>query len=280
MLRRCRPALGTFVEISVQISVLKGQEHSEEKVAAAIDSAFDVIEQVERLMSEYIHSSDVSRINNAVPGESISVHSWTFTVLQAAQRLFAESGGLFDIVACCYGADVSVKPSMSDLIINAGHVELKQPLRISLNGIAKGFAVDQGIATLQQFGLTSGIINAGGDIAVFGDTPYEIPIRSPNAAWKVSAIIELENASLATSACYSNIATAAHINCLTGAARSEIESVTVVAPTCMLADGLAKIALLSERGAPEVMQVFNAKAYRLLTGRSLTRQDCPLSLLF
>ena len=44
-------------------------------------------------------------------------------------------------------------------------------VRIDLGGIAKGFAVDRALEALRGFGISSGMVNAGGDLAAFGPDP-------------------------------------------------------------------------------------------------------------
>src|SRR5215831_15671451 len=88
--RRCRPLLGTFVEI-----LARGKKgvHLER----AIDAAFTSIAHVHRLMSFHDPLSDVSRINRHAFEKSMPVHPWTWRVLKCAQDFSRESDGLFDI---------------------------------------------------------------------------------------------------------------------------------------------------------------------------------------
>ena len=61
---------------------------------------------------------------------------------------------------------------------------LKKGMLLDLGGIAKGYAADEGLATLKKEGVTRALVAAGGDIAV-SDAP-------PNAeGWKI-AIAPLE----------------------------------------------------------------------------------------
>jgi FAD:protein FMN transferase len=47
----------------------------------------------------------------------------------------------------------------------------KNLYRINLNGIAKGYAVDKAVQVLENFGIPNGLVNAGGDLRLFGEAP-------------------------------------------------------------------------------------------------------------
>jgi thiamine biosynthesis lipoprotein len=89
-IRRARPLLGTFVEIAVAGGTPDAAE-------AAIDRAFSAIATVHRLMSFHETGSDVSRLNREAASSAVSVHDWTYEVLEAAGDLHRRSGGIFDI---------------------------------------------------------------------------------------------------------------------------------------------------------------------------------------
>src|SRR5262249_10212642 len=73
-------------------------------------------------------------------------------------------------------------------------------LRIDLGGIAKGFSVDRALAAMRQFDISGGLINAGGDLAVFGEKPETVHIRDPRDPSCLIGRIEIKNAAVATTA--------------------------------------------------------------------------------
>src|SRR5215475_4017969 len=105
-LRRARPLLGTFVEISVPH--IAGRDPD-----TVIDEAFDAIAKVHNLMSFHDPDSDVSRLNREASVHSVEVHPWTLEVLKTAIELRDRSCGLFDI---------SVAPALQDLGLLPDHV--------------------------------------------------------------------------------------------------------------------------------------------------------------
>ena len=88
--RRARPLLGTFVEISAN-----GARSGD--LQAAISGAFDAVADVHRLMSFHDRDSDVSRLNREAAIRPVAVHPWTYEVLHWSAELHAASHGLFDV---------------------------------------------------------------------------------------------------------------------------------------------------------------------------------------
>jgi thiamine biosynthesis lipoprotein len=87
---RARPLLGTLVTVRVE-----GLERAAS--LAAMDAAFEEGALVHRLMSFHEESSDISRLNRQALSAPVEVHPYTFEVLKLAQRLSAETEGVFDI---------------------------------------------------------------------------------------------------------------------------------------------------------------------------------------
>src|SRR5690349_5091980 len=95
--KRVRPLLGTYVEITLSASA------PEALIDTWMTTAFEAIEEIDRLMSLYRSDSDISRLNKAKPGLRVKLHRHTTKVLQAANKLYRDSEGVFDI-RCNRGA--------------------------------------------------------------------------------------------------------------------------------------------------------------------------------
>src|SRR5215471_2367591 len=89
-IRRAQPLLGTFVEIAAAGA-------ASDALQPAIDSAFSAVAQVHRLMSFHDPQSDVSRLNRQAFRRAVSVHPWTYKVLEAAREFNRRSYGVFDV---------------------------------------------------------------------------------------------------------------------------------------------------------------------------------------
>jgi thiamine biosynthesis lipoprotein len=132
-------------------------------------------------------------------------------------------------------------------------------LSIDLGGIAKGFAVDRAIDAMRAAGCHAGVVNAGGDLAVFGADEHDVLYRDRRGA----AVVKLLNAALATSEIDSCGRPAEHRGYYNGVDHAAIASgrVTVTAPCAAVADALT-ICLLIE-GAPHVALLDEFGARRL-----------------
>jgi thiamine biosynthesis lipoprotein len=127
-------------------------------------------------------------------------------------------------------------------------------VRIDLGGIAKGYAVDLGIAVLKKRGITSAIVQAGGDSRVLGDKrgrPWNVAIRDPRNKQNVVAVIPLVNAAISTSGDYERYfmkkdGERVHhiIDPKTGKSAHGVISVSVIAPDATTTDGLTKSVFL------------------------------------
>src|SRR5271166_5218789 len=89
-IRRARPLLGTFVEITAAGAPRPVMEE-------AVEAAFAAIAKVHQLMSLQEPESDLCRLNHEASASPVEVDPWTFEVLQAALDLQRRSEGLFDV---------------------------------------------------------------------------------------------------------------------------------------------------------------------------------------
>lgn len=260
--RRARPLLGTFVEVSARAP--------DEAVLRRIFAvAFLAIGQVQRLMSRQDPASELSRLNQGAQQRRMTVHRWTGDVLRAARRFSEESEGAFDITLGAVGSWRDVE------IDEAGGVRFLAPVTLDLGGIAKGFAVDRAVEAMQKAGAISGVVNAGGDLRVFGESAERISIRHPLAPGCSAGTVLLRERALATSAPYF---APALLNGRTGEQMLEEVSVTVGARDCLTADALTKITLVLREKAQFLLARHGADAFlleRSLPLRWFSRQDAP-----
>lgn len=237
---RARPALGTYVEIDARMP--HGACIDDARVNDAIDAAFAAIDAVEDRMSPHRPGSDVARIACAAVGEPVAIDAMTVDVLSIARALHRASDGLFECVAgdaCAKLADLAFVERLT--------VVKTKPLRLDLGGIAKGYAVDRAVAVLAAMGGTGGCVNAGGDLRVFGDTIRRVDLRDPRDPTRRIPLIDLHDAALATSADY--FSPGALVTPWGRTARRQAfdagASVSVRAPSALLADALTKIVALT-----------------------------------
>jgi FAD:protein FMN transferase len=239
---RMRIALGTFV-------VIEARAPSRPAADDGIAAAFAAIAEVDRLMHPSRPGSDLAVLARAPRGIALAMHPWTWEVLDLSRRLCEWSCGAFD--PCLDSA----MGRLEDIDLSRpGYAVPHAPVHVDLGGIAKGFAVDRAIDALRASGCDGGLVNAGGDLAAFGDRRHPIVRLNPDGS---SCIVELKDAALAASDTERSARPMEHRGYYHGADRRRrvSGSATVMARSAAVADALTKCALAGgcgfERGLLE-----------------------------
>jgi thiamine biosynthesis lipoprotein len=278
-IRRARPLLGSFVEITVSGAMRSTMD-------AALEAAFEAVAEVHDLMSFHVPGSDVSRLNDGAWINPVRVHAWTFRVLEAAIDLYRCSAGVFDIAVAPILQEKGLLPPLrqrpsspacdrittaSIQLLPGDGVRFKHPdTQIDLGGIAKGFAVDRAIDVLREHGITAGLVNAGGDLAAFGPSSHLVHIRDPRDPSCLLCAIGLHNEALASTGSgfdpflSSRLTTAAVIDPRSRKPAGAVLGATVRAPCCMLADALTKVCMLAGPSAAHLLDRHRAGAMLVL----------------
>jgi len=230
--RRARPLLGTLVEIRLP-----------REASGAIEGGFEALERVHRLMSRQDSESDVARINAASAGSVIAIDPWTMAVLRRAKEVHALTDGLFHWEPL-------------EMLESAVHV--KQRVHLTLDGIAKGYAVDRAVDALRGAGADCGVVNAGGDLRVFGRQPEPICVRHPRSPGKLVHIGQVTEAAVASSGAY--FSAAEFFDPRTRKVVKPGHGVTVIALDCTTADALTKPCLLEPTRSNVIAARFGALA--------------------
>ena len=267
---RARPLLGTTV--AVRVGGL-----DEMSARAAIDAAFAAVARVHALMSFHEPGSDLTRLNREAASGPIAVDALTFETIEKALSLAELSGGAFDptVGAAVVRAGGLPEPAGAPpadpaaswydvrLHANANAVSFARPLRLDLCGIAKGFAVDRAVAALQAAGASDGVVNAGGDLRVFG-APERVALRIGEADATLAPVLELVDGAAASSGVLvadpDAPPMAVHV---AGLRRRRLTGrfACVAAPQCVWADGLTKVVLARGARSAPVLRAYGARAW-------------------
>ena len=252
VIRRAQPHLGTIVEIS-----LYGATHQQ-----VFDRAFARIAALEVALSFHRPSSELSFLNAALPGQEINLSSYFARVLELSRRIFRKSKGVFDVVR---PESLAVDASFADVeFVTPTTVRKKKQLVLDLGGIAKGFIVDEAVAVLHDTGVCAGVVNAGGDVRVFGEYAQPVFLRDPVSTTHFRGPLQLKNQAMATSANYFRAGGQGCIGDPGIWSRGNkdywrgADSVSVIAPSAAVADALTKVVMLDPMGAPAVLAHFGA----------------------
>lgn len=287
-LRRAKPLLGTLVGVEVRSA-------DPNFTCAATNAAFDAIHNAHRLMSFHDPQSDISRINRAAPGVRVEVDAHTASLLRLALEIGVASDGAFD---CTVGSELvrhrllpafadhqletpfdhRIAPADGPAFLVEGHAVVKQcACLIDVGGIAKGYAVDWAVDAIASLAANRGVaidhvlINAGGDLRHCGHRPVTIHLRHPRRPDVFAGSFDVLNHALATSATSgldtvdadtAGIASAL----LDPGSRSPLPlglGATVQAPTCVIADALTKVALVTLNTRHPIFDRYGATVVQL-----------------
>lgn len=176
--RRMRPLLGTFVEIGLL---------TDSPLDEGFDLAFQAIEDIQSRMSFHNPDSELSQLN-ASPGNWQTLSADTYQLLLHAKFLAQKTEERFNVTVG--GAlvkngllpqhvahDYLLTGQADDIELSDQKARLKRPVLITLDGIAKGFAVDSAVERLVKAGYLGGWVNAGGDVRAFGEKNLSVQIR-------------------------------------------------------------------------------------------------------
>jgi FAD:protein FMN transferase len=265
VVQRTHEAMGTTIS-------LQAWGEDDEKIVSAFADAFAEFDRIDALMTTWTETSDIARINGAAGGKPVKVSGEVIVVLQAAMAASKLTSGAFDItVGVFFGLwkfdedkdgtlpefkliEARVKlVGWKDVVINAKKktVKLKRKgMKITLGGIAKGYAVDRAVAILRKKGLVDFVVQAGGDMFVagrHGDRKWRVGIRDPRGGRTDHfAYAEVEDMTFSTSGDYERFVIKDgkryhHIlDPKTGFPADKCRSVTVMAKDALTAEGLTK----------------------------------------
>ncbi|WP_375239036.1 FAD:protein FMN transferase [Aurantibacter sp.] len=241
--------------------------NSNQDFSKSIDSLFYVIN---KSMSNYQTNSIISKINR---NEEVGVDSHFKKVFNASKDVYSKTNGFFDptigalVNYWSFGAKKnehaldSLKIDSLMRFVDFSKVDLSKNLiskqketYIDFNAVAKGYAVDVVSEFLSKKDLENHLVEIGGEIRVKGknlnkNKLWKVGIQEPNFNGETdyNKALAIQNEAIATSGTYrkfkvdENGNRYAHIiNTKTGyPTKTNVLSVSVIAPNCMLADAYA-----------------------------------------
>jgi FAD:protein FMN transferase len=185
-----------------------------------VERVFDWFRWVDATFSTYREDSDVSRLRRGELELSDSQEAVRW-VVGRCETLREETGGYFDAHA-------------------SG--------RFDPSGLVKGWSVDRAAALLRDAGLEHFGVSAGGDMWLVG-SDWRVGIGHPTERQSVAAVLQVDDAAVATSGAY---ARGAHVvDPHTGRPPADVLSVTIVGPDLATADAYATAAFAMGARGPE-----------------------------
>lgn len=241
---------------------------------AALDAfaeIFDEFDRLDRLMSVWKEGSDVTRLNAAAGRAPVPVSQETREVLRTARQVGDWTGGKFDVTFGALSDVWKFDHDQDGRVPTREQIAARLPLvdytaldvdeargtaflrragmRVHLGGIGKGYAVDRAVAILRARGLRDFLVQAGGDFyasGMRGSRPWRAGIQDPRGEGGSSfAALDLRDGTFSTSGDYerSFVKDGRRYHHILdpdlGEPARESRSVTIVADSAMLADGLS-----------------------------------------
>jgi thiamine biosynthesis lipoprotein len=205
-------------------------ELDEATLRPKLEKALAEIKRLEGLMTTWREDSEISRINAAAGKAPVVVGPETLAVIAKSLWMSERSEGVFDIsFEAMHGvwkfdqdhdekipAKAAVEKARKRIDYRKIKVDsakstvmLEQAgMRMSLGGIAKGYAVDAAARVLEAEHLPSYFVQAGGDLYVKGRKPDGVPwrvgVRDPRGrdATDYFAMLEVEGHAFSTAGDY------------------------------------------------------------------------------
>ena len=219
LVRRTLPVMGTIAELAVA-------HRSVQRAEEAIDAAMATLVDVERTMTRFAPTSDIGRANLAAMHAAVPVRPDTALVVAEALRWADATDGAYDpaIGGAVELWDVTHRhePPPSERVARLAARQLHRAIevdarrgvlrfhdpdaRLDLGSIAKGYGVDRAAQTLRERGITSALVNVGGDLYALGrapdGAPWRVGIQDPDDSRALLDTVDAADVAIATSGTY------------------------------------------------------------------------------
>jgi thiamine biosynthesis lipoprotein len=259
---------GLAMGSSLELTAWTADAPSADAAFAAVFAEFD---RLDRMMSVWKPDSEIVRLNAAAGDHAVPVSPELIEVLERARTISEWTGGKFDVTFAALSdlwkfdqdqdntipdpLEVKRRLALIDyrnLIVDE-HARTafltRKGMRAHLGGIGKGYAVERSVSIVRARGLRDFMIQAGGDLYVggqHGDRPWRLGVKDPRGQGDASfGTVELSDATFSTSGDYERFfmkdGRRYHhiIDPTTGEPARGCRSVTIVAPSATIADGLS-----------------------------------------
>jgi len=235
--------------------------------AHAVEAVFAEMERINALMSTYLEDSRISEINRQAARAPVPAGKELFDLIERSLDISVLTRGAFDITYDSVGQHYDFRerrrPDEATVEAERQRIDFRQvrlhPLeqsvsfsrdgvRINLGGIAKGYAVERGVAVLLGLGVRHARVTAGGDTRLLGDRrgqPWMVGVRDPRDEERITVTIPLENEAISTSGDYERFFIEGDkryhhiIEPHSGEPATGVRSATIVGPDAVITDALS-----------------------------------------
>jgi thiamine biosynthesis lipoprotein len=217
--KRAQMHMGTLVTITVVAE-------SDSVAQGATSAGFAEVRRLEELLSTWIPTSELSRVNAAAGSAAIRVSPETMEVIsRSLQAAVATKGGFNIAIGPAVEAwsvterqHIPTEAELQELVplvdLHRVHINARERtisleragMRIDVGGIGKGYAADRAVEVMRKAGALAGVVALSGDIKTFGRLPgghgFPVGIQHPRKEGAVLAWIDLQDEAISTAGDY------------------------------------------------------------------------------
>ncbi len=219
MRKSTRLLMGTYVDVSVFGDA--------ERARDATNAAFDEMKRIEDLTS-FHKPSELTAINDRAGQGPCKPNAEVLGIISDALKIAEQTGGAFDPTIGAVSrlwrfsgqeeTRVPAPEEIKDALTKVGYSKVRLDLAnstieltesgmaLDLGGITKGYALNRCRIILKELGISSALINIGGDILAVGgkepDKPWRIGVEDPRDKNSMVAVTELSDQMIFTSGDY------------------------------------------------------------------------------
>lgn len=243
------------------------------------------VRRIEAKFSRYRDDSVLSQINQSA-GRTIPLDDETLWLLNYASACYTQSEGRFDITSGVLRevwdfragrlpdsqalGDVRARIGFQRLRIEGASLHLPEGMELDLGGLGKEYAADAAAAIAREAGVSSGAIDLGGDLHILGPhadgQPWLLGVRHPRQPDQAIATLPVYQGGMASSGDYERffeIEGQRYCHLLNPATGYPVDfwaSVSVLAPSCLLAGTLSSITMLKEASGEDWLKEQGVRA--------------------
>lgn len=258
-------SMGTVV--SMQVVGHGADRRQQRERQKGVQRAAAWFQRIDEDCTRFDTRSDVSRLSTKI-GTPVRVSALLYRAVEFALAVAEESGGAFDPTV---GLEMETRGfnreyrtgqpvhtplerddaiSYRDVALDADRrtITLLRPLMLDLGAVVKGLAVDMAARELQEF--ENFAVDAGGDLFLGGRNaegePWSVGIRHPRSEGETIETLHVSDIAVCTSGDYEQRSSDGHhiLDPRSGASATAVASVTVIAPSAMVADALGTAAFV------------------------------------
>jgi FAD:protein FMN transferase len=266
VIKQVMKLMGNCFEISV-VTNEETDDWAEEQISRGVAE----IQRIEKILTTYDPSSQTNQVNEQAGIMPVKVDKEVFDLIERSIKISSITQGAFDI---SYGSIDkrlwNFDKTMTELpdaatakksvrLINYKNILLdkndctvflkEKGMRIGFGGIGKGYAAERAKKVMQQNCVTSGIVNASGDLATWGvqpdGKPWAVGIANPDNITKAFSLLNISDMAIATSGNYEKFVMIngkkySHtIDPKTGLPVHGVKAVSIISPNAEIADAMA-----------------------------------------